>query len=97
MQIDKGKLKQGTRVALDMTTLTIMRFEIFLYIIFDFVMLTIWYTIKSGFIWALEGYEQGLYGFWKVMEIENAVFQDLESFGKEKIFKMAMERFSIFI
>ena len=31
------------------------------------------------------------------MEIENAVFQDLESFGKEKIFKMAMERFSIFI
>ena len=28
MQIDKGKLKQGTRVALDMTTLTIMRFVV---------------------------------------------------------------------
>ena len=68
VQIDKGKLKQGTRVALDMTTLTIMRFAIFLFIIFDFVMLTIWYTIKSGFICALEGYEQGLYGFWKVWE-----------------------------
>ena len=27
------------------------------------------------------------------MEIENAIFQDLESFGKEKIFKVAVESF----
>ena len=27
------------------------------------------------------------------MEIENTIFQDLESFGKERIFKMAMESF----
>jgi len=26
------------------------------------------------------------------MEIENAIFQDLESFGKERIFKMAMKK-----
>ena len=31
----------------------------------------------------------------KVMEIENAIFQDLESFGKEKFFKVAMEKFWI--
>ena len=24
--------------------------------------------------------------FWKFMEIENAIFQDLENFGKERIF-----------
>ena len=34
-------------------------------------------------------------GFWKVLEIENAFFQDLESFGKEMIFKMAMESFGL--
>ena len=28
-QLDKAKLKSGTRVALDMTTLTIMRFVLF--------------------------------------------------------------------
>ena len=28
--------------------------------------------------------------------MENAIFQDLESFGKERIFKMAMEKFWIF-
>ena len=33
--------------------------------------------------------------FWKVMEIKNAIFQDLESFGKEMIFKIAMEKFWI--
>ena len=31
------------------------------------------------------------------MEIENAIFQDLESFGKGRIFKMAMEKFWIFV
>ena len=31
------------------------------------------------------------------MEIENAIFQDLVSFGKEKIFRMAMEKFWIFV
>jgi len=31
--VDKKKLKQGTRVALDMTTLTIMRFIVLLYVI----------------------------------------------------------------
>ena len=34
---------------------------------------------------------------WKVIEIENAIFQDLESFGKERIFKMAVEKFWIFV
>ena len=29
--------------------------------------------------------------FCKVLEIENAIFQDLENFVKEMIFKMAME------
>jgi len=31
------------------------------------------------------------------MEIENAFFQDLESFGKERIFKMVIEKFWIFV
>ena len=31
------------------------------------------------------------------MDIDNAIFQDLESFGKEKFFKMAMEEFLIFV
>jgi len=30
------------------------------------------------------------------MEIDNAIFQDLESFGKERIFKMATAKFWIF-
>ena len=30
--------------------------------------------------------------FWKVMEIENAIFHNLESFGKEMIFEMAMRK-----
>ena len=29
--------------------------------------------------------KQGPYRFWKVIEIENAIFHDLESFGKEMI------------
>ena len=32
---------------------------------------------------------------WIVMEIENAFFHGLERFGKERIFKMAMEKFRI--
>ena len=31
------------------------------------------------------------------MEIANAIFQGLESFGKGRFFKMAMEKFSIFL
>jgi len=31
--------------------------------------------------------------FWKVLETESAIFQDLESFGEERIFKMAIEKF----
>ena len=30
------------------------------------------------------------------MELDNAIFQDLESFSKKKFFKMVMERFWIF-
>ena len=31
------------------------------------------------------------------MEIDNAIFQDVESFGKERFFKMAVEKFWIFL
>ena len=31
------------------------------------------------------------------MEIENTIFMDLESFGNEMIFLMAMEKFRIFV
>ena len=31
------------------------------------------------------------------MAIDNAIFQGLESFGKERIFKMAMKTFWIFV
>ena len=34
--------------------------------------------------------------FWNIMEIENAIFQDLKNFGKERIFRMAMEKFWMF-
>ena len=47
-------------------------------------------TFNAGSLGVLES-------FWKVMEIENAIFQDLECFGKERIFKMALEIYSIFI
>ena len=43
---------------------------------------------------------QGLYGFgkfWKVTDIENSIFQDLESFREERILKIAMEKFWIFV
>ena len=43
-----------------------------------------------------ERQNQSSHGFWKAMEIDNAIFQNLESFGKEKLFKMAMEKFWIF-
>ena len=35
--------------------------------------------------------------FSNVMEIDDTIFQDLESFGKERIFKMAIEKFLIFV
>ena len=35
--------------------------------------------------------------FWKVMEIENAIFQDQKSFRNERIFKMAFEKSWIFV
>ena len=35
--------------------------------------------------------------FWRVMEFDNTIFQDLKGFGKEKFFKMAMEKFWIFV
>jgi len=35
--------------------------------------------------------------FWKVMTIDNAIFQDLEGLGKEKFFKMPLEKFWIFV
>ena len=31
------------------------------------------------------------------MEIDYAIYQDLDSFGREKFFKMAMEKFWIFV
>ena len=34
---------------------------------------------------------------WKAVEIENSIFQGLESFGNERIFKMAIEKFWIFV
>ena len=35
--------------------------------------------------------------FWKVMEIDDRIFQDFESFGKKKLLKTAMEKFWIFV
>ena len=31
--------------------------------------------------------------FWKVVKIDSAIFQDLESFGKIEVFKWGMEKF----
>ena len=39
----------------------------------------------------------GFAKFWNIMEIHNAIFQDLESFGKEEFFKMAVEKFWIVV
>ena len=39
----------------------------------------------------------GIGGFWKVIKIDNAIFQDLESFGKGRFLKLAMEKCCIFI
>ena len=33
--------------------------------------------------------------FWKVLEIDNAIFQNLESFEKWRFFRMAMEKLCI--
>ena len=35
--------------------------------------------------------------FWTVKEIDITIFQDLESLGKKKFFKMVMEKFWIFV
>ena len=40
---------------------------------------------------------QGPYSFWNVLEIENDIFQDLESFRKERILKLAVKKFWIFV
>ena len=38
------------------------------------------------------------YGYWKVMEIENSIFQHLKSFGKESIlFKWLWKRFGFLL
>ena len=34
---------------------------------------------------------------WKAMEIDDAIFQDLKSFGRGRFFKMAMEKLWIFV
>ena len=34
---------------------------------------------------------------WKVIEIDNVIFQDLKSFENERFFKMAMEKFWILV
>ena len=34
----------------------------------------------------------GSYGCWKVMEIDNAIFHDLERFGKREFLKVAMQK-----
>ena len=39
----------------------------------------------------------GVVWCWKVLEIDNAIFQDLQCYGKMKIFKMTMEKFWIFV
>ena len=44
----------------------------------------------EDFIRVLTGYE-------KFLEIKNAIFQDLESFGKGRFFKMALEKFLIVV
>ena len=36
-------------------------------------------------------------GFEKVLEIDNAIFQDMEILERERFFKMAMEEFWIFV
>jgi len=38
---------------------------------------------------------QGSNGFWKVMEIDNVIFHDMDSFGKGKFFKISIEMFWI--
>jgi len=44
----------------------------------------------EDFIRVLTGYE-------KFLEIKNAIFQDLESFGKGRFFKLALEKFLIVV
>ena len=35
--------------------------------------------------------KQGPHRFWNAMENENAIFQDLNSFGKDRTFRIAKE------
>ena len=44
-----------------------------------------------------QGEIQGLYRLWKVMDVDSAIFQDLESFAKRRFFNMAMKNFWIFV
>ena len=46
-------------------------------------------TVESTNYLVLAGFRE----FWKVTEIKNAIFHDLESFGRERIFKIAMKKF----
>jgi len=66
--VDKKKLKQGTRVALDMTTLTIMRCSVFLYLI-----VSAFYSAKSSgtFHSKANGMGNGVSfkRFWKIRKI----------------------------
>ena len=39
----------------------------------------------------------GFVEFWRVLEIDIAIFQDLEDFGKGIFVKMAMEKLWIFV
>ena len=50
-------------------------------------------TILRSHVTPLSRNRTGLESFLKVVESENVIFQDLESFGKERIFKMALEKF----
>ena len=39
--------------------------------------------------------EQGPHGLWKVMDIDNTMFQDLESFGKKSYSKLIWRSFGV--
>ena len=55
----------------------------------------IWHGMKkAGFI--STGSVLVLESYWKVIEIENVIFQDLEVLDKRWLFIMAMEKFRIF-
>ena len=41
--------------------------------------------------------KQGPHRFWNAMENENAIFQELNSFGKDRNFRIAKEELWIFV